>query len=51
MGRFRDLINDTVAESPASAPAAPATPKPVVDKPQKAPVAKQPPTKDLGLLE
>jgi len=27
MGRFRDLITDTVAESPA--PAAPAAPKPV----------------------
>lgn len=39
MGRFRDLITDTVAESPA--PAAPAAPKPVAAPPVAAtPVSK-----------
>ena len=54
MGRFRDLITDTVAEAPA--PAAPAAPKPVAapsvaaTKP-KAPAVKVSPAEELKLTE
>ena len=57
MGRFRDLITDKVAESPA--PAAPAAPEPVaapsvaatpVSKP-KAPAVKVSPAEELKLTE